>query len=64
MIPSLRTFTTGLYELHKYSSGSAVRANDTYRLTGRDGKDLRRVTNRALDAELLVLCTVDEVRGD
>ncbi len=38
--------------------------NAAYCFTGGDGKDLRRVTNRALDAELLVLRFVDEVRGD
>jgi len=41
-----------------------LRTFTTRRLTGGDGKDLRRVTNRALDAELLVLRFVDEVRGE
>jgi hypothetical protein len=36
----------------------------TYSLTGGDLKDLGGETNGALDAELLVLGTVDQVSGD
>jgi len=41
-----------------------LRTLTTRRLAGGDAQDLRREANGALDAELLVLCTVNEIRRE
>ena len=65
-VPSLRTFTTRLNGQDSESvSGSVTDGNNyMHRLTGGDLKDLGGETDGAFDAQLLVLCTIDEVPAD
>ena len=64
-VPSLRTFTArlgGQLSATSYSRYDAKK--DTHRLAGGDLEDLGGKTDGTLDAELLVLGPVDEVRRD
>ena len=64
-VPSLRTFTArlgGQLSATSYSRYDAKK--DTHRLAGGDLEDLSGETDGALDAKLLVLRAVDEIRRD
>ena len=64
-IPGLRTLTARLPDpAFRKHAPQERRRNGTHRLAGRDLKDLGGEADGALDTELLVLGTVDEVRRD
>ena len=60
-IPSLGTLTARL-QTFGVNIGIDSSTTATYSLTGGDLEDLGRKADGALDAELLVLCPVDQVR--
>lgn len=64
-IPSLGAFTARLAtEKRSKTVLSVYQGKKAYSFTGGDPEDLGGETDGALDAELLVLGTVDEVSGD
>jgi hypothetical protein len=65
-IPSLGAFTARLATEQKRSKTvlSVYQEKETYSFTGGDPEDLGWKADGALDTELLVLGTVDEVSGD
>ena len=64
-IPSLGAFTARLATEQKSQKQHCLLPREkTHSFTGGDLEDLGWETDRALDAELLVLGTVDEVSGD